>query len=151
MALLLLLLLLLVAAERSSARLFLPQRFPLPVVTSSFDAIPALALSDFERDALRSCPCADASQCLPLAFGGGGGGGGDDNQQTTAKTNKKRKKEVYAFSVTTTDEWKRYDWDQVRALSSAARLLACECIVVMRTTWAAMLWCISCCCCCCCC
>lgn len=108
--LLLPLLLLLLCADWTSASIFAPYRFPLP---SNYDAaFPKLRLSDFERAALTKCPCGDVSLCLPLAFSGG------SNAQLSATTKKQKgkkgKKEVYAFSVTTTDEWKRYDWEQVR-------------------------------------
>lgn len=66
---------------------------------------PVHALSAFERSTLLECPCRtqqrDTSLCLPVWM--------EDTHQATAQP----KKEVFAFSVTSTDQWKHYDWEQV--------------------------------------
>lgn len=66
----------------------------------SYESFPSQTLSAFERTALRACPCEKPELCLPVSFG--------------ANATPLNKKEVFAFSVTTLDQWKLYDWDQVR-------------------------------------
>jgi Di-N-acetylchitobiase len=58
--------------------------------------------SPFEIEQLRACPCATRSLCLPVVF-------------TTRTT--PGKKEVFAFSVSTDDRWKQYDWDRVTTIA----------------------------------
>lgn len=68
----------------------------------SYENFPSQLLSAFERTVLRACPCEKPEMCLPVSFG------------ANANATPLSKKEVFAFSVTTLDQWKLYDWNQVR-------------------------------------
>lgn len=81
--------------QHAHASIFEPQRFPV------------LSLSAFERRVLRECPCSETSQCLPVGFG---------VRADDMPSLRQEKKEVFAFSVTTSDQWKHYDWEQVRPI-----------------------------------
>uniref|UniRef100_K3WX45 GH18 domain-containing protein n=1 Tax=Globisporangium ultimum (strain ATCC 200006 / CBS 805.95 / DAOM BR144) TaxID=431595 RepID=K3WX45_GLOUD len=112
-ALLLLLLLLLTPSGRSRAHVYAPQGFPIHT------------LSAFERSVLLECPCRvqqtrrddadhtaskEISLCLPVVANA-------VQQSIATQQQQKKKKEVFAFSVTSTDQWKSYDWEQLTTVA----------------------------------
>ncbi|CAH0479485.1 unnamed protein product [Peronospora belbahrii] len=88
--------------------LLLIKQYVCKTLPAQTDSIPSLNdLNDEDYTRLRNCPCPSSSDelsssslCLPVDF-----------------TGKKYRKEVFAFSVTTTDRWKLYDWEKLTTVA----------------------------------
>lgn len=88
----------------------------------SYQSFPSQPLRAFER----TCPCEKPELCLPISFG--------------ANATPPGKKEVFAFSVTTSDQWKLYDWDQVRLTESVR--LGLRCVYNINAADGRLIWCV---------